>query len=345
MVVQSQKNFPFPSSELFNMTTRRQLLQGATAASLLGWASLPTLAQNRIETLRIIVGFPPGGTTDAFARRIGEKLRGTYANNVIIDNKPGAGGQIGVMTLKSAAADGAHILYSPASMLTIYPHSYTRLNYTQADVAPIGMGHSTDHAFVVGPAVPDAVRNIRDFVEWAKANPGKASVGNPAAGSMPHLLAGRLAMLGGFQITNVPFAGSGPAIPQVLGGQLAGMSSPLGDWVQHHKTGKARILATSGPERSIYTPDVATFREQGFGELMVREWFGFFAPGGTSDMIKENLNSALRAALGQPDIREFVTPLAANIEASTTADHARRLATDSEMARRLVTALGFKADS
>ncbi|MFN5178379.1 tripartite tricarboxylate transporter substrate-binding protein, partial [Limnohabitans sp.] len=314
------------------MTTRRQLLQGATAASLLGWASLPTLAQNRIETLRIIVGFPPGGTTDAFARRIGEKLRGTYANNVIIDNKPGAGGQIGVMTLKSAAADGAHILYSPASMLTIYPHSYSRLNYTQADVAPIGMGHSTDHAFVVGPAVPDAVRNIRDFVEWAKANPGKASVGNPAAGSMPHLLAGRLAMLGGFQITNVPFAGSGPAIPQVLGGQLAGMSSPLGDWVQHHKTGKARILATSGPERSIYTPDVATFREQGFGELMVREWFGFFAPAGTSDMIKENLNSALRAALGQPDIREFVTPLAANIEASTTADHARRLATDSEMA-------------
>lgn len=327
------------------MTTRRQLIQGATAASLLGWASLPTLAQNRMETLRIIVGFPPGGTTDAFARRIGEKLRGTYANNVIIDNKPGAGGQIGVMTLKSAAADGAHILYSPASMLTIYPHSYSRLNYTQADVAPIGMGHSTDHAFVVGPAVPDAVRNIRDFVEWAKANPGKASVGNPAAGSMPHLLAGRLAMLGGFQITNVPFAGSGPAIPQVLGGQLAGMSSPLGDWVQHHKTGKARILATSGPERSIYTPDVATFREQGFGELMVREWFGFFAPGGTSDMIKENLNSALRAALGQPDIREFVTPLAANIEASTTADHARRLATDSEMARRLVTALGFKADS
>ncbi|MFM8691587.1 MAG: tripartite tricarboxylate transporter substrate-binding protein [Limnohabitans sp.] len=327
------------------MTTRRQLLQGAAAASLLGLASLPTLAQNRIETLRIIVGFPPGGTTDAFARRIGEKLRGTYANNVIIDNKPGAGGQIGVMTLKSAAADGAHILYSPASMLTIYPHSYTRLNYTQADVAPIGMGHSTDHAFVVGPAVPDAVRNIRDFVEWAKANPGKASIGNPAAGSMPHLLAGRLAMLGGFQITNVPFAGSGPAIPQVLGGQLAGMSSPLGDWVQHHKTGKARILATSGPERSIYTPDVATFREQGFGELMVREWFGFFAPGGTSDMIKENLNSALRAALGQPDIREFVTPLAANIEASTTADHVRRLATDSEMARRLVTALGFKADS
>jgi tripartite-type tricarboxylate transporter receptor subunit TctC len=326
------------------MTTRRQLIQGA-AASLLGVGYLQARAQSRVETLRIIVGFPPGGTTDAFARRVGEKLRGSYANNVIIDNKPGAGGQIGVMTLKSAAPDGAHILYSPASMLTIYPHSYSKLNYAQSDVAPIGIGHSTDHAFVVGPAVPESVKNVRDFVEWAKANPGKAGIGNPAAGSMPHLLAGRLAMLGSFQITNVPFPGSGPAIPQVLGGQLAGMSSPLGDWVQHHKSGKARILATSGPDRSVYTPDVATYREQGFGELVVREWFGFFAPAAASDAVKDNLNSALRAAMGQQDIRDFLTPLAANLEASTAADHVRRLATDSDMARRLVQALGFKADS
>ncbi|PUE13536.1 tripartite tricarboxylate transporter substrate-binding protein [Limnohabitans sp. WS1] len=326
------------------MTTRRQLLQGA-AASMLGLTHLPNFAQTRLENLRIIVGFPPGGTTDAFARRIAEKMRGTYANNVIVDNKPGAGGQIGVTTLKSAAADGAHILYSPASMLTIYPHSYTRLSYAQSDVTPIGIGHSTDHAFVVGPAVPESVKNIKDFVEWAKANPGKASIGNPAAGSMPHLLAGRLAMLGGFQITNVPFAGSGPAIPQVMGGQLAGMSSPLGDWVQHHKGGKIRILATSGPDRAVFTPEVPTYREQGFGELLVREWFGFFAPAGVSEAAKQNLNAALRQAMNQQDIRDFVTPLAANLEASTTAEHTRRLAEDSDMARRLVSALGFKADS
>jgi tripartite-type tricarboxylate transporter receptor subunit TctC len=312
---------------------------------VLGIAPLPGLAQTRVETLRVIVGFPPGGTTDAFARRVADKLRGTYANTVIVDNKPGAGGQLGVVTLKSAPADGAHILYSPASMLTIYPHSYTRLSYTQADVTPIGMGHSTDHALVVGPAVPDSVKNAKDFVEWARANPGKASIGNPAAGSMPHLLAGRLAMLGNVQTTNVPFAGSGPAIPQVLGGQLAGMSSPLGDWVQHHRGGKVRILATSGPERSPYTPEVATYREQGFGELVVREWFGFFAPAGISEATRENLNAALRAAMNQQDMRDFVTPLAAYIEASTAAEHTRRLATDSDMARRLVSALGFKADS
>ena len=121
------------------MTTRRQLMQGA-AVSMLGLSHLPNFAQTRVENLRIIVGFPPGGTTDAFSRRIAEKMRGTYATNVIVDNKPGAGGQIGVTTLKAAAADGAHILYSPASMLTIYPHSYSRLSYAQSDVTPIAIG-------------------------------------------------------------------------------------------------------------------------------------------------------------------------------------------------------------
>jgi tripartite-type tricarboxylate transporter receptor subunit TctC len=298
-----------------------------------------------VDNLRIIVGFPPGGTTDAFARRVGDKLRGAYANTVVIDNKPGAGGQMGVITLKNAPADGAHILYSPASMLTIYPHAYSRLSYAPSDVTPIGMGHSTDHALVVGPAVPESVRNVASFVEWAKANPGKASLGNPGSGSMPHLLAGRLAMIAGIQVTNVPFQGSGPAIPQVMGGQIAGMSSPLGDWVPQLKSGKIRILATSGPERSTYTPDVPTYREQGFNELMVREWFGFFAPAGTPDAMKEQLNTALRTAMGTQDVRDFVGPISGYVEASTVAEHARRLAADTEMARRLVAALGFKADS
>lgn len=326
------------------MNNRRQLLQGAAAAGLIGFG-LPGRAQTRVETLRIIVGFPPGGTTDAFARRIGDKLRGSYANTVIVDNKPGAGGQVGVTTLKNSPADGTHILYTPASMLTIFPHSFARLPYAPGDVLPVGLGHASDHAFVVGPAVPDSVRNLKDFIEWAKANPGKATIGNPGSGSMPHLLAGRLSMLGGFQVTNVPFAGSGPAIPQVLGGQLAGMSSPLGDWVQHHKAGKVRVLATSGPERSPYTPEVATYREQGQGELVIREWFGFFAPAGTSDATREALNAALRSAMAQQDVREFVTPLAGHIESGTVAEHTRRLAADSEMGRRLVSALGFKADS
>ena len=325
------------------MTTRRQIIQGA-AAGMLGLAPFHGFAQNRVETLRIIVGFPPGGTTDAFARRIAEKMRGTYANNVIVDNKPGAGGQIGVTTLKSAPADGAHILYSPASMLTIYPHSYSKLSYAPSDVAPIGIGHSTDHAFVVGPAVPDSVKNVKDFVEWAKANPGKASIGNPAAGSMPHLLAGRLAMLGNFQITNVPFPGSGPAIPQVMGGQLAGMSSPLGDWVQHHKAGKIRILATSGPDRAVYTPDVATYREQGFGELQVREWFGFFAPTGTPPDVIAKLNTAINKAMASADVVDRFAQLGMSSTPNSASEFGAFLKTEVPKWAAVVKSSGAKAD-
>jgi tripartite-type tricarboxylate transporter receptor subunit TctC len=326
------------------MTTRRHFLQtGAAAASLsLG---LPSFAQGKIDTLKIIVGFPPGGTTDAFARRIGEKLRGIYATNVVIDNKPGAGGQVGVITLKNSPADGTALLYSPASMLTIYPHSYSKLQYAQSDVAPISVGHATDHAFAVGPAVPASVTNVKQFIEWAKANDGKASIGNPGPGSMPHLLMGMLAKLSGANITNVPFQGSGPGIPQVLGGQIAGMSSPLGDWVQHLKAGKVRLLATSGPERSPFTPDVATYKEQGFGDLVVREWFGFFLPAATPQAIKDRVSTTLRAALIQPDVVAAMQPLAAHVDPTTQEEHARRMAADSEFARKLVSTLGFKADS
>lgn len=324
---------------------RRLFTQAGIGAAVTAAINPSAFAQARVETLRIIVGFPPGGTTDAFARKVGEKLRGTYANNVVIDNKPGAGGQVGVLTLKAAAGDGAHLLYTPSSMLTVYPHSYSKLQYAQSDVAPITSGHTTDHAFVVGPAVPESVKDIKGFVAWAKANPGAASIGNPGAGSFPHLLAGRLASLAGFQITNVPFPGSGPGIPQVLGGQIAGMSSPLGDWPQHLAGGKIRILATSGATRSIYVPNVATFREQGFGELTLREWFGFFAPGTASTEVQERLNAALRGVLAQPDIVAFMQPLAAHVEPMTIAGFTKRMKDDSDLAKGIVTALNFKADS
>jgi tripartite-type tricarboxylate transporter receptor subunit TctC len=306
---------------------------------------MPAFAQSKPDTLRIIVGFPPGGTTDAFARRIGEKLRGIYANNVIIDNKPGAGGQLGVMNLKSGAADGSVMLYTPASMLTIYPHSYSKLQYSQADVSPISIGHATDHAFAVGSAVPASVTNVKQFVEWSKANPGKATIGNPGAGSMPHLLMGMLAKITDANVTNVPFAGSGPGVPQVLGGQIAGMSSPLGDWIQHIKTGRARLLATSGPERSPFTPETATYKEQGFNDLVVREWFGFFMPAATPQAAKDRASTMLRAALIQPDVVAAMQPLAAHVSPNTQDEFAQRLKLDTAFAGKLVSTLGFKADS
>ena len=147
----------------------------------------------------------------------------------------------------------------------------------------------------------------RSYRDGARATPATASLSDPGAVSMPDLLAGRLAMITGAQITNVPFPGSGPAIPQVMGGQVAGMSSPLGDMVQHHKTGKVRILATSGPERSPYTPEVASYREQGYGELVVREWFGFFAPAATPTVIVRLLHDGVAKALDSAEAQDRLT--------------------------------------
>ncbi len=328
------------------MKTRRQaLIQGASAAAALGLGQLPAFAQSIPENLKIVVGFPPGGTTDAFARRVGEKLRGVYATNVIIENRPGAGGQIGVTTLKAAAGDGATMLYTPASMLTVYPHSYSKLPYAQADVAPITIGHASDHAFVVGPAVPAEVTSLRQYVAWAKANPGKASVGNPGAGSMPHLLAGRFAQIADIQSVNVPFPGSGPGVPQVLGGQITSMSSPLGDWLQHHAGGRIRILATSGPTRSPFVPNVPTYREQGFDELVIREWFGFFLPATAPQPVRDRASTMLRAVLAQSDVVEAMAPLAAHVTPVSQEQFAERMKVDTEFAGRLVKALNFRADS
>jgi tripartite-type tricarboxylate transporter receptor subunit TctC len=326
------------------LTRRQTLIQGAAAAATLGLGHMSAFAQ-KIDTLKIIVGFPPGGTTDAFARRVGEKLRGIYATNVIIENRPGVGGQIGVTTLKNSPGDGTVMLYTPASMLTVYPHSYSKLPYSQADVAPISIGHSTDHAFVVGSAVPADVTNLKQYIAWAKANPGKVNVGNPGAGSMPHLLAGRFATLAGIESTNVPFPGSGPGIPQVLGGQISSMSSPLGDWVQHVKSGRVRILATSGPTRSPFVDNVPTYKEQGFDELVIREWFGFFLPGTASPAVRERASTFLRASLIQPDVVAAMAPLAAHVDPTSIDQFSVRMKADSEFAGRLVKALNFRADS
>jgi tripartite-type tricarboxylate transporter receptor subunit TctC len=123
------------------------------------------------------------------------------------------------------------------------------------------------------------------------------------------------------------------------------MSSPLGDWVQHVKTGKVRLLSTSGPTRSPFVADVATLKEQGFSELVVREWFGFFMPATASAETQERASAALRAALNQPEMQASMVPLAAHVEPCSIAEHMKRMKDDSEMAKRLVTALNFKADS
>jgi tripartite-type tricarboxylate transporter receptor subunit TctC len=282
------------------MTTRRQFVQVTAGAAALGsFTSLPSFAQ-ALDLVKIINGFPAGGTADATSRRVGEKLMGSaYTKNAaVVENKPGAGGRIAVESVKSAAPDGSTLLLTPYSCTSVYPHIYSKLSYDPfKDLMPVSIAAVMHHGLAVGPMVPASVKTVKDYVAWAKANPGQASYGSPAAGSLPHFLG---AMLSGFTNTplqHVPYRGSVPGVADVIAGQIASMFTPSGDFIPNHKAGKLRIIATSGAARSPFTPDVPTFAEQGFGELTTEEWFGFYAPAKTPGNVIDNANAAINTAL------------------------------------------------
>ena len=330
------------------MTTRRQFTQAA-AASVLG--ALPASlvraqATPLLDTLRMIVGFPPGGTTDAFARRMAEKLRGVYATNVVIDNKAGAGGQIGVMNLRDSPADGTSMLFTPGSMITIYPHTYPKLQYKAADVLPISTGLYTAFGLGVGPAVPASVTNVKEFIAWVKANPSMGNYGTPGAGSMPHMVAALLDKAAGTDMKQIPYRGSGPAIIELLGGQLPCFSSPIGDYLQHLPSGKLRLLAVTGKTRSKFAPNVPTYAEQGFPELTMEEWFGFFMPAKTPLAIANRMGDALKTLIVAKDVADFAAPLGLVPTASGSIEEfARTVKADSDLWGGYVKRIGFTAES
>ena len=287
------------------MTTRRQFTQATAGLAALGALSPFAARAQSLELVKIVNGFPAGGTADATSRRVGEKLGGTsYTKNAaVVENKPGAGGIIAVETVKNAAPDGSTLLLTPYSCISIYPHIYKKLSYDPfKDVLPISIAAVMHHGLAVGPMVPASVKTVKDYVAWAKANPGQASYGSPAAGSIPHFLGALLSGYTNTPLTHVPYRGSIPGVADVIGGQIASMFTPSGDFLANYKAGKLRILGTSGPTRNPSSPEVPTFAEQGLNELTAEEWFGFYAPGRTPGNVIDNANAAINTALSDKSV-------------------------------------------
>jgi tripartite-type tricarboxylate transporter receptor subunit TctC len=322
---------------------RREFIVATGAAALGGWSTVAH-AQT-VDTLKVICGFPPGGTTDAVSRRVADKLRGTYAKNAIVENKPGAGGRLGVEELRRSPADGSTMLLTPAGMITLYPHIYRSLSYGPNDVTPVSIGGRIEFGFGVGPAVPDSVKDIKGFLEWAKANPANANYGSPGAGSPPHFLAALLAKDSGVDLRHVPYRGSAPGIQDLLGGQVSAFSSPVGDYLPHLKTGRLRLLATSGSARSRFTPDVATYAEQGFKDLVMGEWYGFFMPAGTPAHIVSAAAQAIRQAVAQPDVIESFAQLGVEAASNTPAEMAAAVRNENAQWGPIVKKVGFTPEA
>lgn len=324
--------------------TRRQAL-----AMCAGAVWLPRAAHAQaLEQLRVYYGFPPGSAGDITARRVTERLNavGYVKTAGVVENKAGAGGRIALETLKSSPADGSVLAVTPMSPVSIYPHVFKKLSYDPpADFAPVSMAAIGHHALAIGPSVPESVKTLKDFLGWAKANPERAAYGSPGAGSTLHLLGAWLGLLANVPLNHVPYRGSAPGVTDTVGGQIACMVTPLGDVLPHQKTGKLRVLASTGPQRSPFSPDVPTFAEQGFADLTTEEWFSFFAPAKTPAGVVAAASAAINAAVKDKAVIDALASVSLIARGSSPEELGRSQRAEFERWGPVIKRIGFTADS
>ena len=267
-------------------------------------ASAPP-AQNGYPTkpVRLIVAFPPGGSTDIIARLVGQRLSERLGQQVIIDNRGGAGGTIGTELAARATPDGYTLTMGTTSTHVIAPAAYSNLKYDPIkDFAPITLVASTPYLLVLNPGVK--ANSLKEFVALVKASPGKWNYASAGTGSTTHLAMEMLKSAAGLDITHVPYNGNGPAGTAVLGGQVQALFGSMPAVLPHAKSGKARPIAVGTAKRSPALPDVPTVAESGYPGFEVSLWLGFFAPKGTPIAIVNRLHSELVKIALSPEMKE-----------------------------------------
>jgi tripartite-type tricarboxylate transporter receptor subunit TctC len=326
------------------MVSRRAFLKGVAGTAAAAALPLPTaaLAQAGGKLVRIVIGVPPGGSLDFVARVVAEQLREGLGRSVIVENKPGASLRIAIETVKASEPDGSTLLLTPATMLTIYPYIYKSLRYDPfKDLSPVSNVVTFDFGFAAGPATP--AKTLSEFLAWAKANPKSAAFASPANGSAPHFLGVALTKAAALGMLHVPYKGAAPGVQDLLGGQIASAMMPLGDLAEGHRSGKIRVLATTGPVRSKLLADVPTFRELGFN-VEGKEWYGLLAPAGTPQATRENMSQLVTKGLRRADVGERVAKLGFEPTPTTPAQFEALIKADYERWGPTVKAAGFTLD-
>jgi tripartite-type tricarboxylate transporter receptor subunit TctC len=318
----------------------------ALGLALAAWC-LTAAAQEIKGPLRIVVGYPAGGSADVLGRIVGDRIAAELKVPVVVENKVGAGGRIAADSVKAAAPDGTTIMVGNIAVMTLAQFSFRKLGYDGTrDFVPIAHAANFQLGFAASPMTGSSapVATLADFVKWARANPKDASFGSPAAGSLPHFFGVMLSKGTGVDMLHVPFNGSAPLKTAMAGGQIAAEVDTLPDLVEMHRAGKIRVLGVSGTARAPQLPDVATFAEQGFRDITGLGWFGFYAPAGTPRAIVDRLNGAIVKALALPDVRERLTGLGLEPTGTTSEEFARIMAADAARWGPVIQASGFKAE-
>lgn len=251
------------------------------------------------QTLRILVGFAPGGAADSVARIVGDGLR-SAGRTAVVDNKAGAGGRVAIDTLLNAPADGKTLLCTPSGNLTLFPHVYRKLRYTLNDLAPVASVSEFAFGLAVNSASP--ARSLKEFLARAKADPKDAAYGTPGAGTLMHFLGVMLSKRSDVPLTHIPYKGGAAALTDLLGGQVPAIITTVPHLLPMHRTGKVRIIAVSSPAPIAVLPDVPTFKAAGFPDLTAAEYFAFMARAGTPPAIVQQLSAAISAAVKSPEV-------------------------------------------
>ncbi len=285
-------------------------------ACVLICAALPAFAQGYpSRPVRMIVGFPPGGPTDLVARLVAQHLSETLGQQVVTDNRPGAGGSVAGMLMVMAAPDGHTLFTASNGEIAISPNLYRKMTYDPVkDLAPVTRIGSSQLVLVVHPGV--AAQSVQDLVALAKSKPGAVNYASSGIGSTAQLSAELFRSMAGITIVHVPYKGAGPALTDLMGGQVHMLITGFSAALPHIRSGKLRALGVTGAARVKAMPDLPTIGETVAG-YQVNTWYGLFAPAGTPAAIINRLQGAIAALLKRPDMNDRFTSLGLEGEAST----------------------------
>ncbi len=282
--------------------TRRLGLLAVLALSALP----PVVHAQEKPPLKILVGFPPGGSADVLARMVADALRNDFSA-IIVENKPGAGGRIALNAVKSAKPDGQTVIVLPSGPMVLFPHVYKKLDYDAVkDFTPVSQIARFQFGVVAGPA--SGTKSVSEMIVKAKANPGANSYGTPGAGTLPHFMGVLMEQSAGISLNHVPFQGGAPANNALLGGHIDYKFDVVSETAELHHSGKARIIAVTGSKRDPQVPEVPTLKEAGVN-MEATAWFAMYGPAGLKGEALNRLETAMMKIARDPAMKEKMTKL------------------------------------
>lgn len=323
---------------------RRHFGQAITAALLTPTLSSPLFAATKPYTgpIRVLVGFPPGGATDVVARAIVDKLGKAMNGQVfVIDNKPGAGGQIAAQLLKAAPPDGSTIMLSIDHTQVIIPLTVAAAGYDPVNDFTALAGVA-GYYNVLAVSAATGVKSMAELGTWVKAHPNEANYGVPAAGSVPQFIGHIIGKSFGVTMNSVPYKGGAPMVQDLLAGQIPIGIASMTELIEYHRNGKVRILASSGQERSKTAPDIPTFRELGFSGIDKNPWLAFFGPKGMSPEFVESFDKAVKTVLAEPELQERLAKMGNEVDPAPGREVAQWVVDANRTWSKVIRESGFK---